>query len=790
MKRGLSLITSLMMTASVFGGAASQALNYSNVAIVSAAAAQPVMNIGDPANGGTTRVPFGTKTVKIPVYISATDLNTVVVDLEVTADKAGAANPQIAGVTAEVENVSVEEAVSNTRRFVWSADGLSAPELNKTIVAKIEVALPADAKEDSTYTLTVKGIDASDPNRTEGYAVDAKSSDLAEKIAFGAEVTDSYTLSFGEKKDSKWAAADKITVKAGDTVPVGLLVKSTEYAIGSVVLDYAVTEGAAIKGFEDGDAADEGDMTVGENKPNSVVWVSSDSVKGSDFSSETNLYTVNVTIPADAKAGAVYTLSAVSLDTSTNDRKFIAPSKLPTVDLVVKGEEADPVKKTIELEIGTVTVPYDAETAEVPVLVKNGDANTIVAMFEAKFGAAITKITEAELPGTVSVGEKDGSRIVWSNEFKVDLEDYTFGAEGEKLVTLTIALPKEKTVSKYPVEFVESEVDISDGVRNSVKPLLTNGAVIIEQPEITEAETTPAATAAVTEAETTPAATAAETTPAATEAQTTPAATAPVTTPAVTAAETTPAVTTEDFDPIDLPEGIDPVMPAPGFDGKIKPVKCTPDFYYEHEDKFYKLDDELTAELELFRNIPVSKDVDEKGYKTETVKVEIKKENLVFPKEATPNKVYDGKTFIYNVPFTLDVANFKADKDVMDFISTHDIVVEVPAYIGQLGDIDLNHKINQVDGTYMLREILSLDVSKTSFINTDKVLGINESAKSELGDRMYEFALFLADTTMDGTFKQADATFVLKAVLARDVQGIGAKDRIDRSIWEKLGILK
>ena len=74
MKRGLSLLTSLMMTASVFGGAASQAISFNSIAVVSAADAKPVMNVGKPEFAGTTMVPVGAKKVSIPVSITSSDL--------------------------------------------------------------------------------------------------------------------------------------------------------------------------------------------------------------------------------------------------------------------------------------------------------------------------------------------------------------------------------------------------------------------------------------------------------------------------------------------------------------------------------------------------------------------------------------------------------------------------------------------------------------------------------------------------------------------------------------------
>ena len=122
-------------------------------------------------------------------------------------------------------------------------------------------------------------------------------------------------------------------------------------------------------------------------------------------------------------------------------------------------------------------------------------------------------------------------------------------------------------------------------------------------------------------------------------------------------------------------------------------------------------------------------------------------------------------------------------------IEKADVTVQLPVYIGQLGDVTLDHKVSQIDATYILREVLAEDIKLPSVIDSPEVLGSNETAKSELGEYLVEFARFLGDTNMDGSLKQVDGTYVLRACLARDVMGAENKNRIPENIWKELGLI-
>ncbi|MBP1567533.1 MAG: hypothetical protein J6U36_02700 [Oscillospiraceae bacterium] len=824
MKRGLSLITSLMMTASVFGGAASQAIGSNTIAVVSAAEAKPVMNIGDAVYAGTTKVPVGTKKVSIPVKVTSTDLLAMTVKVEVKADKAGAADPVITGFSEELASVTPDEAASNARSFIWtSSDGIKAPELKDTAIANVEITLPDDAKEDSTYTLTVKSIDPSDLAKTEGYAFDEKS-DLTEKIAFGTPTAEDYTLKFAEGADGKWTEAETIKVKAGDVVPVGLEIQCPSNAIGAIVFGYDLTAKAEIKSFEKGKI---GEVDAGEDTNLKAVWTIPGEFKGYTFKEETHLYTINVAIPEDAKAGDKFTLSMKSEDTSTADRVSISPVKLPAVDLVV--DDGTPVEeKTLDLTIDTIKVDIADEnrTFELPVYAKGGSATAIVAAFEAQKGAKITGIKEAAVPGDV-LSSEDGSKATWNNEFKGKVSDYTFGDEDSKLFILTVELPAEITETEYPVVF-KGDVDVADAARNTVKPVLKDGAIIINSyvtPAETEPVTTPVETVADTTVETTPVSTASETTPVSTASETTPVSTEAGTTPVSTASETTPvstasettiettapvttAITTTTTEVTTIGEiqinlTVTDVSEFEKIIGvQVFPEEYKPEFYYEHEKEFNKLAEDFGASVKLEAEVQ-GKD----GKKTPTeFNFKLTKDNVVLPtsEETNPGKVYNEKNFKYNVPVKISFDNFKPEDIIgadgkalnaevaqkfIDELKAKNITVDMPVMIGLLGDFDLSHSVLQTDATYILREQLATQVDNKSIIE-DTVLADRAEAKEELGKYTVDFAKFLGDTDMDGEGKQVDATFILRAILERDFAKTDDKNRISEEIWKTVGVIK
>jgi hypothetical protein len=261
---------------------------------------------------------------------------------------------------------------------------------------------------------------------------------------------------------------------------------------------------------------------------------------------------------------------------------------------------------------------------------------------------------------------------------------------------------------------------------------------------------------------------------------------------------TTPAITGS-FE-VDFPNGNEDDFIS-DLEKQVFPEDYKPEFYYEHEKEFNKIADDFKAPVKVFF-------VAKKGetVSNEEVNFTLTKENVVFPtsEELNPGKVYDGTKFMYQVPVTLTVDSLKAEnllgsdgkaidaelaEKVMEKLKGTKLTVNMPVMIGLLGDFDLSHSVVQTDATFILREQLSTQVENKSIIE-DVVLADRAEAKAELGEYMVDFAKFLGDTDMDGEGKQVDATFILRAILARDVSGATDKKRISEEIWKEVGVFK
>jgi hypothetical protein len=360
---------------------------------------------------------------------------------------------------------------------------------------------------------------------------------------------------------------------------------------------------------------------------------------------------------------------------------------------------------------------------------------------------------------------------------------------------------------------------VADAERNTVKPVLTNGAIIINS-KVTPAETTPVSSE-TTPADTTPVSsetTPADTTPVSSEttpadttpvsSETTPVVTSPVvseTTPVVTSpvvSETTPVVTTPADINIKLPDGksFEEMIEVIGH--QVFPEDYKPEFYYEHEKEFDKIADDFAATVKFNADV---QGTDGKTTSTE-FSFNLTKEDVVLPKaeDLNPGTVYDETKFKYEVPVKIAIDNLKPEEIMgadgkacdaetaqkfIDACKAKDFTVKMPVMIGLLGDFDLSHSVLQTDATYILREQLATQVDGKSIIE-DTVLADRQAAKDELGKYTVDFAKFLGDTDMDGEGKQVDATFILRAILERDFAKTDDKNRISEEIWKTVGVIK
>ncbi|MBE6852771.1 MAG: hypothetical protein E7505_04770 [Ruminococcus sp.] len=954
MKRGISLVTSLMMTASVVGGAVSQAFVTSPVTVVSAAAVQPTIGIGKTDFAGTTTVAYGVKKVSVPVIVNATDLAAMKVRVVVTSNTEGEADPVITGIRQAGIPVITEGAPKgNERFFLWNSDmtdgeTIVVPTLNQEVIAYVDIELPYDnvTSINSTYTVEIDAekLDGSDVAETEGYSFNIAESDLKEVIAFNSNIDESYELDFSSKgADDKWHIVNsgKLAVKPGAVVPVGLEITCPAVELGAMKYTFAVDNGAKIVGFDTSETGlNESYFDVSEKNP-IVIWTEQEDGKGVVVKEQTHFITVNVQIPEDASAGDVFNLSLINPDTSTSQQIDIMPVETPSIDLVVESE--------VEFRIASKTVKAGTEMVELPVYIKNGEVAAVLAKFEATNGAKIVSITKGkDVAGEVTPSEKI-AKVIWNNTIGDDFKDEKFGATESEMFVLTVELPKDSDAKEFDIKFAEGldvvnadqlnlvpktkdgkitiasyeakmtikdtddvklekettvsvpvkmtasalqsvagkftvtvegnkvSVDFVDGdaacvfdkeaveaalevafddatfnvitgenvtgftaeivgientaggdsklsvsdnwnivwsatesgtvlgadfddadfanVQIKLVPEMKDIVTTVSETTVSETTVSETTVSETTVSETTVSeTTVSETTVSETTVSETTVSETTVSETTVsetTVSETTittsePVVTTEPK--VTLPDIKDPIVVKPADDDwnkEIIPEDYEAEFYYSHEDSFYKLNDDFSATVKVEKK---TLNEDKTEYKTETVDVKLTKDNFKFPTDISPESVYTGKTFIYTVPVTLDVTNVDAAADIKAALEKEKITVDLPVYIGQLGDVNLNHKVEQIDGTYILRDILALDMKQDSVI--ESVVKKNTAAVAEVNDRAYEFAKFLGDVNNNGSVAQNDATYILRACLARDMGSSEKTDRISEEIWKSLGLLK
>ena len=99
--------------------------------------------------------------------------------------------------------------------------------------------------------------------------------------------------------------------------------------------------------------------------------------------------------------------------------------------------------------------------------------------------------------------------------------------------------------------------------------------------------------------------------------------------------------------------------------------------------------------------------------------------------------------------------------------------------MGVKGDVNLDGRVSQVDATIVLREILSLEVFKTS------LLAENIDHHDGTADEAVALSHFLGNVNQspNGLFTQIDATSILRGILERDINNTGI---VTEEIWKKV----
>ena len=476
MKRVISLMTSLMMMASLIGGSV-----VPNTA-VSAAAEQPVLSLED------TSVLNGVKKTSVPVKVTSTDLAAMIVSLEISSDKDGEEAPVISGVR-EGETPSVQAnsniKAENKRSFSWNAvDGKGKAFENATI-AYVDVILPDTAKSGSSYTLTATKTDPANEAKDEGYTF-SENSKLSAKI----NVVDPVAVKgYITKMDDQ-------DVKAGNVVAVPMTIECPT-DIAALVAHFSVDNGATVKGFVTSNTTlNQSLYQSSKSNPGLILWGPKGDGTGESFKTAKTFVTVLVQIPSDAKTGTKYTVSLDEVDTSSADQDYLEPEKYASAVLTVV---EDKTTDGLAVEIGSANVKAAQKTVKVPVYVSYTAANEGIAAVIAKFQVTNKDNKKAEIAsieaGSAAVdGQFQNSvnvpeKALWNTK-NVKNQSFAINANGEKpvLFILNVTLPEGKVVGdEFVVSTIDGSLDIVD--ENQVNLLAAETAgkiVVVGENEITD----------------------------------------------------------------------------------------------------------------------------------------------------------------------------------------------------------------------------------------------------------------------------------------------------------------
>ena len=196
-------------------------------------------------------------------------------------------------------------------------------------------------------------------------------------------------------------------------------------------------------------------------------------------------------------------------------------------------------------------------------------------------------------------------------------------------------------------------------------------------------------------------------------------------------------------------------------------------FYYSHSNKKIDLTGlKVTADIETKYN---------NGQITIDKEVDITKKISIYDK-AVPSKLYNNSAFKYAVDLTYMDAEIAPEGEI---IGSFDVL------IGQLGDVTLNHHVDVIDSTIVIRE------SAKNIVNSSVLPGVLKESEQQLytelietfGEKtVLEFMRFLANTYLDtqGEIDVVDSTLILRFAALAEVAGIKGEKFDISAVWTKL----
>jgi len=483
---------------------------------------------------------------------------------------------------------------------------------------------------------------------------------------------------------------------------------------------------------------------------------------------------VTTKIPATTTTTSASTVTTVTSPVATEEYDYVirlGKEEYQYNDLLTGYDYADKCSTAIGEQY------LDKKVALVPVYIdKNAGINTGTIKLAFEEGFEFIGCLKGE-NGKISPIGASLSVSVKKKQLIINQSTGNFSETGT-LATLLVAVPDDVEMDKsyvltYPERaFIIIDADANEGsingedgymiFKSSDAPTTTVTTTTTPAPTTTvTTTTTPAPTTTVTTT-TTPAPTTTVTT------TTTPAPTTTVTT-TTTPAPTTTVTTTTTPEPT-IPIVIDTILKLPqeGSDEKIVVSVPNTKFYFSHDEGFST--DGLKAEVTVINKMSDGKQHEEK--------VDITKD-LVIKENATPAVLYDGKTFKYDVELVYIGTKYK--EIINETVGTFTV------YIGQKGDITLDHNVDTRDVSTVIKEYTEDAMSGGTIIpdiikdaKADNLFSDSEQAKN--------FVMFLGDTCTDKVIDTRDASYILKFYSTYVMDSMDSPDgTVDvKKIWDEI----
>ena len=713
-----------------------------------------------------------TLTVDVPVYLDGAKLNTFAGAFKVSD------GATIKSITSKAYGNEITFGTDNVNRIIWQgANGKDTAFTTDEAFVVVTVEIPAAvAEEGKTFVVSVDGtVDSANADRITVYPTEPYGTGIITIKA--SPVTPKVNMSM--KIGSTTAAPGEIV-----TIPVNVDVKNLRALDGKFTIADEYKDFASVVSVKNKAAANaEGAVpTISESQknPGGFLWVIETSDMGMDFTNDTDFIELKVKVAENAPSGQINV--GFEGDGVTNVGAEIAEAVVSTLTpgiITVKSIVTDSVTTSVTVTepTGTVTEPTGTVTGPTGTVTEpTGTVTepTVTTPSIPDVSAIVTypgKVTEAIGTDVTVIG--DGFEVKAENvsvkkgdkkaDVKVNLAGFNGKDEHFEYASLKFDLPEGfkivgcKTANNSIMSATSSAINIS--AANVVELSLLNTYELKDSDDFLTLEIEIPETAIAGEyAVKFDKDNSSFRKVVATEA----------------AADNSVVAKTAKISNVTYTDGSITISPATVVskkisDGSFKVTNPTTKFYYSHADKF-----DLTG---LKVTVDVITTYSDGTTATETIDVTNK---ITLADKATPASTYNEKAFKYAIGLVFTDAELAAEGVNAGSFD---------AFIGQMGDITLDHHVDVVDSTVILREAAK-NIIQESILST-----VLDEVKGKLEDGLYEsagaktleeFMLFLGNVYTAEGLDVVDSTLVLRFAAVSEVANVKGEKLDVAAEWTKI----